>query len=188
MIAGRKGLDKRKAWTMNITIKKMLISFLTLIIVLLQPTFAIASNAKKSNPKKSNLVSSWILPSEKSKKMTVAQIGRTLPVKFRLVVGEQVITSAEAVTLKLELNSACTSGSPSTPVKTLVDPTVVRPTPTATSETDVEKLPTLRVDNGIFKFNWKIDKNTTNPGCYVLTAEKGSLKISSPIIKVRASK
>lgn len=172
---------------MNITSKKMLISTLAIALVLFQPTVSGASNAKKSKPIKANAISSWILPSEKSKKMTVAQIGRTLPVKFRLVVGEQVITSAEAVALKLEVNSACTVGTSSTLVKTLVDPSAVRPTPTATSDTDAEKLPTLRVNNGIFKFNWKIDKSTT-PGCYLLTAEKGSLKISSPIIKVRASK
>lgn len=172
---------------MKIFNKKIGILTIFLALIALPVNVSYADNSKKPESKKQVGVSKWISPNEKAKKITVVQAGRSLPIRFTLIVGGQTLTSTEAVKVNLEEKTNCTIGENSASSRILVNPEIAIASPSASSNNDEESNRNLTVENGVFKYNWKVEKSL-KAGCYVLTAEKGALKISSPLIRIRTFK
>ena len=183
----------------------LLISFL----LFPNPSFA-SGNSKSERGKGSSAnaapsptpTSSWMLPSQKEKSPIIAQAGRSLPIKFQLVVSGNRLTSTDMVQISLVKLQSCSSTTPlgapivivsAKPVPTVVStasptPSIISslsPSPVASPSS--KEVSELNNENGTFQYVWRVPKLQT-AGCYQLQAQKGSSILLSPVIRVQGTK
>lgn len=177
--------------------KKILVVVCSLIISSLSFSTPVwgAGNGRTTKTKTSSVDSSatpsptsaWVLPTQKNKNPILIQAGRSLPIKFELVVNGAKLQSADNVQLSVKTLNSCSIGAaPAGNPSVIVSPVPV-PTVSVTASSSSEDSRDLRVQNSTFIYVWKVPKNQAS-GCYQLEAKKVGVTVVSPIIKVQGTK